>query len=218
MFGLNGKDKNHGHLRVIDGALGARDAHTVSGILAGTPVASATGWRSVEGLTVGDRVMTFDQGLQEVTEVRHQPLWTGEGPCPADFWPLQVQSGVIGNAHCTRLMPGQAVMIESDRAEAVYGDPFVVVPARALDGVYGVERLHPDPGPMVVILRFADEQIVFGRGGVMFLCPSSRDILEQAGRGTDYDVLTVDEARDLMDPMASGAVYAGAEPAFGTIA
>ena len=215
MFGLNGKQREAGHLRVIDGALSDRPAHTVSGILAGTPIASSNGWRSVEGLTPGDRVMTFDAGLRTITEVRRIPLWTGEGPCPTDFWPLQVQPGVIGNAVCVTLMPGQSVMIESDEAERVLGDPFAVIPAHALASLPGVERMRPEGDPMVITLRFADEQIAFARGGVMFLCPSSRDILEQAGRETAYDVLSVEAAQALMVPGLAVAACAAAEPAFG---
>lgn len=39
-------------------------------LLSGTRVATVMGWRAVEALAAGDVVLTFDSGLQKLTEVR----------------------------------------------------------------------------------------------------------------------------------------------------
>jgi hypothetical protein len=75
------------------------------------------------------------------------------------------------------LAPDQSVLIESDAAEALLGDPFALIPARALDGVRGMCRVPPPDGAVVVTLRFAAEQIVFANSGAMFHCAASADLL-----------------------------------------
>ncbi|WP_241525652.1 Hint domain-containing protein [Pseudophaeobacter leonis] len=43
------------------------------GLLAGTHVASNLGWRPVEALCAGDKVLTFDHGMQTIVEVCARP-------------------------------------------------------------------------------------------------------------------------------------------------
>ena len=65
------------------------------GLMAGTRVASNLGWRAIEALAVGDMVLTFDHGMQAITEVRRANMWldapetaTRFGPswCPQGRW------------------------------------------------------------------------------------------------------------------------------------
>ena len=183
----------------------------MTGLVSGTRVATATGWRTVEALTAGDRVLTFDNGLQPLGNVTRQPLWTGNHACPRQFWPLELACGVLGNRGPLTIMPHQAVMLESDMAETIWGDPFALLPAAALDGVDGVSRVPPAPDAEVTVLHFNHEQVVFAEHGLMFLCPSSRDLLDYAlgfDEGSLYSVLPLCEARRLTMGLEAAAVFA----------
>ncbi|MCZ4353021.1 Hint domain-containing protein [Roseovarius aestuarii] len=177
----------------------------LSGIMAGTRVASTQGWRAIEAISAGDKVLTFDSGLQRVTEVERAPLWGDAQSCPVALWPLEVPPGALGNRDRMFLTPDQAVLIESDTAEAMLGDPFALLPARVLDGVRGMCRVPPPAGVEVVTLRFAAEQIVFANSGAMFLCTASGDLVGQAGDNRNvmpvYPVLSEDTARMLADAL-----------------
>ena len=175
-----------------------------SGLLSGTRVATGHGWRPVRALCAGDLVVTFDAGVQPLTGVMRHRLWTGESACPPRFWPLELSRGVLGNRAPLRIMPHQAVMVESDLAETLWGDPFALLPGAALDAMPGVDRVPPEPGAEVVLLQFETEQVVFAEHGLMVLCPSSRDLLEY-GLGPEqvsYEVLPIVEARGLVLAMA----------------
>ena len=180
-----------------------------SGLISGTRVATAMGWRPVEAIAEGDKVLTFDAGLQTVTRVTRLRLWEEETTCPREFWPLEVPAGALGNREVMHLLPSQTVMVESDTAEDLYGDPFSLIPARAMHGVRGIGRVPPNAEAEVILLHFAEEQIVFANNGALFHCPSSRDILtcayETAGEPF-YSILPMDEARFL-------AVQLNEEPA-----
>ncbi len=178
------------------GAPGAR-----RGLVTGTRLATAMGWRPVEALAVGDKVLTFDAGLQPVTGITRLSLWSGPAPCPKRFWPVSVPAGALGNREALHIPPYQPIMLESDAAEEVFGDPFVLVPAVALDGCRGITRTPPNGPVEVVILTFAEDQVIFSDSGALFFAPSSQDLLARAaGEDGDsvYSVLSVDMARALL--------------------
>lgn len=171
-----------------------------TGLISGTRVATAMGWRPVEAIAEGDKVLTFDAGLQTVTRVTRLRIWDEEQTCPRDFWPLEVPAGALGNREVMHLLPSQTVMVESDTAEDLYGDPFSLIPARAMEGVRGIGRVPPKADAEVVLLHFAEEQVVFANIGALFHCPSSRDMLSFAHEATEepfYSILPMDEARFL---------------------
>jgi hypothetical protein len=175
-----------------------------SGLLSGTRVATGHGWRPVQALCAGDRVVTFDAGVQPLCGVTRHPVWTGESACPQRFWPLDVGRGVMGNRAPLRIMPHQVVMIESDLAETLWGDPFALLPGLALEAAPGVARVPPGPAAEVVVLHFESEQVIFAENGLMALCPASCDLLDYAREraGPRYDVLPLIEARGLVLAMA----------------
>ena len=187
----------------------------MSGLVSGTSVATAMGWRPVEAVVAGDRVLTFDAGLQAVTQVTRHPFWQEAGRCPECFWPIEVSEGALGNREVMHLLPQQTIMVESDTAEDLYGDPFSLIPAEAMDELTESRRVPPQDGFEVVRLHFATEQVVFARNGLLFLCPSSRDMVTavwDAPQDPLYAILPLDEARFLATRIeAEAAEAAGAE-------
>lgn len=147
------------------------------GIAAGTRVATAIGWRPVEAIIAGDQVLTFDNGLQTVIEVRRQILFADASIIPMACWPLLVPAGALGNRVAMQILAGQDVLIESDIAEQVYGDPFALIPAAALDGYRGICRTAPATRVEVVTLHFTQGQIVYANIGALFMCPRAGDLM-----------------------------------------
>ncbi|MEM7599154.1 MAG: Hint domain-containing protein [Pseudomonadota bacterium] len=170
----------------------------LSGLVATTKVATSRGWMAVGDLKPGDLVLTFDAGLQTVTQVTRETPWMDASECPLALWPLEVPAGAYGNAKPFHLLSSQNIMVESDAAEDMFGDPFSLIPASALLGLRGIEQVPPKDGMEIVHLHFAEDQVVFGEHGALYLCPSSRDMVEVALEGgTDplYSILPLAEAR-----------------------
>lgn len=142
-----------------------------SGLVAGTRVATAIGWRPVEAIVPGDTVLTFDDGLMPVTRVTRSILWSDPASCPRHLLPLHVPAGALGNQSEMMLLPEQPVMLESDTAEEVFGDPFALMPAQALEGLRGIVRFKPAERVEVVSLCFETDQVVFANIGALFFCP-----------------------------------------------
>lgn len=136
------------------------------GIVATTPIATPTGWRAAGSLGPGSMVMTFDHGPQEITSALIQPL----GTAYPSHWPLLVPAWALDNREDLVLLPEQKLLIEADTAEELYGDPFALIPAAALEGWRGISRCRPTDGMAAVVFGFAQAQVIYASRGVLLSC------------------------------------------------
>lgn len=148
-----------------------------AGVFDTTRIATSHGWRQATDIHAGDEVLTFDAGLQTVKLVRRMRLNLQAGGCDPSTWPLCVPAGALGNLAEFIVMPGQSVLVESELARDLMGSPLVMIHARDLDSVAGITRVAPSEEVGVMSLNFADDQIVFGAGGALFLCEGPGDLL-----------------------------------------
>jgi hypothetical protein len=182
------------------------------GLIAGTTVATDLGWLPVETLRAGDRVVTFDNGMRPIKAVRISKLWTAEQDAPRAIWPLEVPARVLGNRTDMLLLPEQAVLIESDAAEELYGDPFTMVAAGTLEGYRGITRVPPMRELTVVTLEFEGDEVVYANGTTLVHCPvqqpatvaSAEELMATGSLGL-YQRLTDYQARHLVEAMAHAA-------------
>ncbi|MEP4247153.1 Hint domain-containing protein [Tateyamaria sp.] len=172
------------------------------GLLAGTKVATSMGWRVVEALTAGDTVLTFDNGLQTLIEVRRDTFWVADMMVPAAYASVMVPAGALGNSQDLELLPDQGVLVESDAACDASGDPFAVIAAKTLVGYRGITRIAPRSSIEVITLVFADEQVIYAEGGALVHCPRAHICLSELGIDTGgYDVVPARDAAFLIECM-----------------
>ena len=174
------------------------------GIAAGTLIATEQGWQPVELVQVGCDMLTFDNGAASVLTIDRHILWCGQGVCPKSMWPLAVPAGVLGNRRAMLLLPDQNVMLESDLAEMLFGDPFALVPAVALQGYRGISRVCPHGAIEIISLRFAEDQLVYANGAGVLHCGSVQGLdmsLDLIATDGAYLPLAPDRARKLVGLM-----------------
>lgn len=190
----------------------------LAGLTTGSRVATPRGWRPVETITVGDEVMTFDNGLQPVVAVGRGTHFAAAGDLPAHAVPIHVPIGAIGNDEPMVLLPEQIVMLESDAAEALTGDPFALVPAKMLEGFRGIDRIRGLRPVEAISLHFDNDELVFADGGALVLAPSAVPGAQVPDRFEDtgglpapYEVHRGSGARALIEAMAAEDARAFAE-------
>ncbi|MFT6607083.1 MAG: hypothetical protein ACJA2X_002286 [Halocynthiibacter sp.] len=193
-----------------DGGTASVPAGLATGLVSGTRVATSFGWRSVEAIVEGDMVLTFDDGMQEVVRVERGYLWTAASAVPSHLWPLEIPEGALGNQRAMQLLPEQSVMVESDSAEHLFGDPFTLIPAAALDGYKGITRVAPMAPVEVITLHFSKDQVVFANVGALFFCPAHSEgaiapIWGEEAEEPLYHTLPLDDAELLVDCLMSEA-------------
>lgn len=203
MFGWKTKEMNR-RSPEMTGAYDGGLATMTNGLMAGTHVASNLGWRAVEALAVGDSVLTFDNGMQQIAEVRRMVMWTDAPDTTAALWPVIVPVDALDNRVELTLLADQGVLVESDAASDMYGDPFAVVPAQALVGVRGIHRAAPQQQIELVVISFADEQVIYAEGGALIHCPVAKMALDYLldGIAPAYDVLGLRDAAHLAECLA----------------
>lgn len=170
------------------------------GIMAGTPIATPQGWSPVEALRPGDPVITFDSGLRRITDVFHARM---TADLPRLLWPIRVPAGALDCRTDLLLAPEQKLLVESDAAEELYGNPFALLPAMALEGWRGIHRARPEPAT-IVQLRFSRDQFLYASRAVLLACPGDSLDLTSGLAGlasppkADYCALTLSQARHLV--------------------
>lgn len=181
-------------------------AVVAEGLYALTPVATPDGWVRAGSLVPGALVMTFDGGPAHIASISEHRLDSG---APRAAWPLQVPMGVLGNAEPAILLPEQGVMIDSDLADDLFGEPFVTVPASALEGWRGVTRIPP-VAQMVVKIAFDTPELIYAGGDMIVVCPGLPMLsLTHCDLGTSVPPLGPTAARHLVACMIAAEARDG---------
>ncbi len=171
------------------------------GLMVGTRVASNLGWRAIDALTVGDKVLTFDHGMQEITEIRRAHVWLDAPESAQTLWPVVVPVDALGNREELVLLPDQGVMIESDAAQDMHGDPFAVITALSLVGLRGIRQRQPMEKVELVGVYFAGDEVIYAEGGALIHCPADMSTLDKFldAAAPTYSVLSGEAAEELAD-------------------
>lgn len=188
------------------------------GLLPQSPVAGQGGWIPIERVAQGDKLLTFDNGMQPVLESRTITLRRTEIPERKAFM-MHIPKGILGNRSDMTVMPMQEIMLESDRAELNYGDPFVLLPAIMLDGYRGIRKVPLKTDLQLCVVVFECEEIIQTDGSLLALAPSqayfSPFAETVAARPTSYPRLSHDQLRRAIDrrqsnrdPFAARAPFA----------
>lgn len=148
----------------------------------GTRIATATGDRCVEQLQVGDLVLTRDNGLQPLSWLAHRTV-TATGA----FAPVVLPSGVLGNTRNLILSPQHRVVVSGARAELLFGEIEVMVPAIHLAEL-GIGYRKPGGKVTYYHLMFDLHQVIYSEG------VASESYQPRNGRGLSSEAFAEFEA------------------------
>ncbi|MDA5556703.1 Hint domain-containing protein [Shimia sp. MMG029] len=125
---------------------------------AGTRIRTAVGFQLIETLKEGDQIWTRDNALQPLQ-------WIGKRTLPArgQFAPVQIAHDTFGAFRPHLVAPDHLVLLTGWRAELIYGETEILVPAKALVDNCDV-RIGPSDQITYYHLAFDAPQIVSGDG------------------------------------------------------
>lgn len=137
----------------------------------GTRITTDAGERCVEQLQVGELVLTRDSGLQPLT-------WLAQRTVSAigAFAPVVLPTGALGNTRDLVLSPQHRVVISGARAELLFGEAEVMVPAIHLAEL-GIGYRKPGGRVTYYHLMFDQHQVIYSEG------VASESYLPHDGRG-----------------------------------
>jgi hypothetical protein len=155
----------------------------------GTLITTIDGETCVENLEVDDKVRTLDDG--------YQPLrWIGSVQLDNDYLdlnpglkPICIRAGALGDGFPTQdltVSPQHRVLVRSKIAERMFGITEVLVPAKKLLTLDGVEIQHENPGGVRYFhLMFDKHQIVYSNSSpteTLFTGPMALKALSSESR------------------------------------
>ncbi len=110
----------------------------------GTRIATQKGEVAVEKLAPGDKVFTRDNGLQPLRWVGRRDLAVADLHAAPEFQPVLIRQGALGKGLPERDMlvsPQHRMLLTSDLAEVMFEEREVLVPAKHLTGLDGVDAV-----------------------------------------------------------------------------
>lgn len=110
----------------------------------GTLIATPRGERLVENLRVGDRVITRDNGIQEIRWFGHNAMGQEDLSHAAHLQPILIRQGALGNGLPERDMmvsPNHRVLVANDKTALYFEDREVLVAAKHLTGLTGIDAI-----------------------------------------------------------------------------
>ncbi len=129
----------------------------------GTRIATARGAVAVETLSPGDRVITRDNGLQPVRWVGRRDLKTAELRASPKIRPILIRAGALGPnvpERDLRVSPNHRMLLTSAAAHVLFDEPEVLVSAKHLVGLDGVQRVCPNAVSYIHVMFDAHEVIL----------------------------------------------------------
>ena len=128
----------------------------------GSLIETSQGAVDVAALAVGDLVQTMDHGLQPI-------LWIGGRRVRAadHLRPIQISVGALGQGrptHTLQVSPQHRILLRSKIAERMFGTPEVLIAAKKLLGLTGINLARQGGFVTYWHILFERHEIVFSHG------------------------------------------------------
>ncbi|MCV2892112.1 Hint domain-containing protein [Lentibacter sp. XHP0401] len=132
----------------------------------GTAIATPRGERLVEDLKVGDKIITRDNGIQEIRWMGQRTLSGHELARSPNLRPILIQKGALGNnlpEHDILVSPQHRILINNERTSLYFEETEVLAAAKHLTGLKGVDEVGT-LGVSYVHFMFDNHEVVLSNG------------------------------------------------------
>ena len=132
----------------------------------GTMIATPTGERAVEDLKVGDRVITRDNGIQEIRWAGAKEFSGAQLAANDHLQPVLIQAGALGHKLPERdilVSPQHRMLLTTDQATMYFEEREVLVAAKHLTMLDGVDRVESS-GTTYIHIMFEQHEVFLSNG------------------------------------------------------
>lgn len=143
---------------VLDTDTGFVTVDTIPCFVAGTMIETVEGLKAVETLSIGDLIITRDDGPQPLR-------WIGQRTVPAigKMAPIRIAADALGEHDELMLSPLHRILIKDALAELMFGEEEVLIAARDLVNDYNIRQKEGGEVSYVHIM-FDRHQVVYSGG------------------------------------------------------
>lgn len=133
----------------------------------GTMIETDRGPRAVEDLMTGDRVLTADRGYQPVRWIGRRDVTAAELTRRPGLRPVRFRAGALGDGMPERdlmVSPQHRMLVRSSIAERMFGHKEVLIAAKQLLALDGVELVADLPEVTYFHLLLDRHEVIFANG------------------------------------------------------
>ncbi|WP_370738523.1 Hint domain-containing protein [Pseudoruegeria aquimaris] len=132
----------------------------------GTMIATPRGERAVETLKAGDKVITRDNGIQEIRWIGGRPLTWQDLAASPYLQPILVKAGALGNGLPEKdmyLSPNHRVLVSNDKTALYFDEREVLVAAKHLVNNKTILQVE-SAGTAYIHFMFDHHEVVLSNG------------------------------------------------------
>lgn len=133
----------------------------------GTLIETATGPRPVETLATGDLILTRDHGYEPLRWIGRARVSAARLDLQPNLRPIRIKAGALGAGlpeYDLIVSPQHRILVRSAIVRRMFGAHEVLVAAKHLCLVPGIEALRPDNGTTYLHLLFDRHELVLSNG------------------------------------------------------
>jgi VCBS repeat-containing protein len=165
----------------------------------GTRIATPRGEVPVEDLREGDRVITRDNGLQEIRWTGARSLGAGDLMATPKLRPVLIRAGALGHGLPERDMlvsPQHRLLLTSERAALYFGEREVLAAAKHLTGMEGIDEVQAS-GVTYIHFMCDRHEVVLSDGAWTESFQPGEQVMDGMGEASREEIYTLfPELRD----------------------
>ena len=145
-------------------------------------------------LAVGDQVQTRDAGLQPIRWIGQRSLGAAELEAAPNLRPIRIRAGALGRSTPDAdliVSPQHRVLVRSKIAQKMFGADEVLVAAKQLLPVEGIDIAEDLDEITYVHFLFDDHQVVWSNGAETESLHPGRQALTMIGKAAREEILTL---------------------------
>lgn len=176
---------------------------------AGTMILTDRGERSIEELAPGDMVWTRDNGFQPLRWHGRRSLSAQELEANPRLRPVRIRAGALGPNRPRRdltVSPQHRILVRSQIAQRMFSAPELLVPARHLTEIDGIDELTGNQPVTYVHLLFDGHEVVMSDGAETESLYPGPQVINALGAAAEEIYAIFPELRE------NSAKIAGARP------
>ncbi|SEO27313.1 Ca2+-binding protein, RTX toxin-related [Pseudorhodobacter antarcticus] len=160
----------------------------------GSLIAALNGKTAVENLVVGDLIQTLDHGLQPIRWIGRRYIDAQELAENENLRPIRIRKDVIsdgGGIGYLTVSPQHRVLIASKVAERMFGSVEILVPAKQLLAIEGIDICDHFEDVTYFHILFDQHEIIYADGvpsESLYLGREAQKSLSAAGREEIYEL------------------------------
>jgi Ca2+-binding RTX toxin-like protein len=158
----------------------------------GSMIAMADGEIPIENLKVGDLIQTLDHGLQPIRWIGHRHLSAGDLAENENMRPIRIRKNVVSDGKGVGdlvVSPQHRILISSKVAQRMFGDTEILVAAKQLLAIDGVDIADGFEDVTYFHILFDQHEIIYANGvpsESLYLGKEAQKSLSAAGREEIY--------------------------------